>query len=326
MIEVAAIILAAGKNTRMNSDLPKVLHDICGRPMLSYAITACRLVGVDRIMVVVGYGKDDVIERFQDQPDIQWVEQTQQRGTGHAVQCCQSMLAGFSGTILVIAGDMPLVRRNTLASLLEFREQSGDAATIATTFLDQPTGYGRIIRDENDLLSAIVEESECTMKQRNIREVNPSYYCFDADKLFSALDQIQPANSNGEYYLTDAIRILRTGGETVSATICIPAEEATGINSRVDLVSVNRMMQDRLQRVLLEEGVTIIDPDNTWIEADVTVGRETIIHPFTYIGSGATIGTSCRIGPFAFIGADENISADSVIGPMSGMGVEAELS
>ena len=326
MSEVAAIILAAGKSTRMKSDLPKVLHEICGRPMLGYVISACRLAGVDRLVVVVGHGKEAVIERFEDQPDILWVAQSKQRGTGHAVQCCRDTLADFSGSVLVIAGDMPLIRRETLAGLLEVRERSGDAATMATTMLDHPSGYGRILRDEEGRLEAVVEEEDCTIEQHNIREVNPSYYCFLSEALFHALDQVQPADDSGEYYLTDAIRVLRTGGHRVSATMQIPAEEATGINSRVDLVSVNRMMQDRLQRLLLEEGVTIVDPDNTWIEADVAVGRETTIHPFTFIGAGATIGASCRIGPFAYISTGENITAGSVVGPMAGLGVEAELS
>lgn len=294
--------------------------------MLGYVLSACRLAGVDRLVVVVGHGKDAVIERFADQPDVQWVEQKEQRGTGHAVQCCSDALNGLSGSVMVIAGDMPLLRRNTLASLLESRDQSGDGATIATTVLEHPTGYGRIIRDHDGHLEAIMEERDCSDEQRKICEVNPSYYCFDAELLFHALDQVQPADGNGEYYLTDAIRILRDQGKRVSASVCIPSEEATGINSRVDLVSVNRLMQDRLQRNLLDDGVTIIDPDNTWIEADVTVGRETIIHPFTFIGAGATIAEDCKIGPFAYIGVDENITAGSVVGPVTGFGVEAGLS
>ncbi len=324
--EVAAIILAAGKSTRMKSDQPKVLHEICGKPMLGFVLSACRLAGVDRLVVVVGHGKDAVIERFADQPDVQWVEQKEQRGTGHAVQCCQKALSDFRGSVLVIAGDMPLLRRNTLASLLESRDQKDDGATIATTTIENPTGYGRIIRDRDDNLEAIVEERDCTDEQRKINEVNPSYYCFDAELLFNALDQVRPADGNGEFYLTDAIRILREQGKRVSASVRIAAEEATGINSRIDLACVNRMMQDRLQRYLLDDGVTIIDPDNTWIEADVTVGRESVIHPFSFIGAGATIAEDCKIGPFAYVGADENITAGSVVGPVTGFGVEAGLS
>jgi bifunctional UDP-N-acetylglucosamine pyrophosphorylase/glucosamine-1-phosphate N-acetyltransferase len=321
--EVAAIVLAAGKSTRMRSDLPKVLHEVCGRPMLGFVISACRLSGVDRIIVVVGHGKEKVMERFAAEHDVAFVEQVEQRGTGHAVKCCREALKGFEGSVLVVAGDMPLVRREALADLVESREQRGDAVTIATTELDDPTGYGRIVRDTNGDLAGIVEQRDCTEKQLAIREVNVSYYCFDAARLSSGLDRLTPNPTKNEYYLTDLIRVFREDGSGVSASVTVAPEDALGINSRLDLAAVGRVMQDRMQRALLNDGVTIVDPDNTWVEADVSVGADTVIFPFSFIGLGATIGEGCRVGPYAYVRAGESWDDGSVIGPSQRMEVGA---
>jgi len=291
--------------------------------MLSYVLSACRLAGVDRLIVVVGYGKDRVIDRFATDADVTWVNQTEQKGTGHAVQCCRDEFKGLEegGSVLVIAGDMPLIRRETLANLVQSRSRSGHALTIATTVLDDPTGYGRIVRDEQGNLAAIVEEVDCTAEQREIREVNPSYYCFDSRRLFEALDEVKPSGSKGEYYVTDAIRILRTNGCSVSADVSVPSEDAMGINSRLDLAAINRVMQDRIQMALMNEGVTIVDPDNTWIEADVSIGRESVINPFTVIGAGSTIGEGCQIGPFARLAPGETVEDGAVVEPAAFDGV-----
>lgn len=310
----AAVILAAGKSTRMKSDLPKVLHEVCGRVMLRYVVDACREAGVDRIVVVVGHGKEEVIKRFSDQDDIVWVEQKEQKGTGHAVLCCREALSGFAGSVLVIAGDMPLVRRETLASLLEARKEFGHAVTIATTTLADPKGYGRIIRDAYGNLEAIVEDRDCTIEQRAITEVNPSYYCFDCKHMFAALDKVRPNNAKGEYYITDAVAILKTSGAGASAIQAVPAEDAMGVNSRLDLAAVARAMQDRIQSALMDEGVTIVDPDNTWIEAGATIGRDTVVYPFTYVGEGARIGAGCRVGPFAHVEGGETVSDGAGVG------------
>jgi bifunctional UDP-N-acetylglucosamine pyrophosphorylase/glucosamine-1-phosphate N-acetyltransferase len=315
--EVAAIVLAAGKSTRMKSDLPKVLHDVCGRPMLHFVLNACRFAGVDRLIAVVGHQSDMVRSAFSGDHDIAWVEQTEQLGTGHAVMCCRDALRDFSGTVLVIAGDMPLIRRETLGELIDARESREDAASIATTILDDPTGYGRIIRDGEGNLSGIVEHRDCNKEQSAINEVNPSYYCFDSGKLFGALDRVRASEGKGEFYLTDVIQILRKDGESVSALVQVPPEDAAGVNSRFDLAVVNRLMQDRIQRSLLDEGVTIVDPDTTWIEADAAVGIDSVVYPFSFIGAGATIGSECRIGPHA------NVPRDAVI--PDGVTVGAEM-
>ena len=319
--ETAAIILAAGKSTRMKSDLPKVLHEVCGRPMLGYVISACRLAGVDRLVVVVGHGKDQVIDRFEAERDIRWVEQAEQNGTGHAVMCCRDELQGVDGSVLVIAGDMPLVRREVLSELLEGRQQSGDALSLATTVLDDPTGYGRIVRDGEGGVQAIVEHRDCIDRQREICEVNPSYYCFDGGSLFESLDQVEPAGAKGEYYLTDVVRVLYDSGRGVSATVRVPFEDAMGVNSRLDLARIGRLMQDRIQLDLMNEGVTIVDPDNTWIEADVVVGANTTVYPFSFIGRGATLGEGCRIGPFVHVAAGETLGEGAVVGSAALSGV-----
>lgn len=313
--EAVAIVLAAGKSTRMKSDLPKVLHEVCGAPMLRFSLGECRLTGVGRLLVVVGHGRERVIQSFGGETDIEWVEQTHPLGTGDAVLKCRDALKDYDGSVLVLAGDMPLIRRETLARLVEVRENAGYAAAMATTVLEDPTGYGRIVRNAAGELEAIVEHKDCSLEQLEIDEVNPSYYCFDARKLFSALEGVLPSGSKGEYYLTDVIRLFRERGYSVSAEVHAPPSEAMGVNSRLDLAAVNRIMQDRIQLSVMEDGVTIVDPDNTWIEADAAMGRDTVLYPFSMVRRHASIGDRCRIGPFAVVGSGQVVKDGSTIGP-----------
>lgn len=313
MSGAAVIVLAAGKSTRMKSRVPKVLHCVCGLPVLDYVLHACSEAEVERQVVVVGHEKERIVEHYHGRDEIDWVEQQEQKGTGHAVLCCREVLAGFSGSVLVIAGDMPLIRGETLVELTEAREQKGDALTLATALLDNPAGYGRIIRSPVGEIEAIVEQKDCTERQRTICEVNPSYYCFDCQSLFEALDAVQPNPQSGEVYLTETVRVLRSSGAGVSAVVRVEPEEGMGINSRLDLAAVGRIMQDRIQLSLMNEGVTIVDPDNTWVEAGATVGPDSIIHPFSFIGTGAMIGAECEIGPGATVPAGASISAQEVV-------------
>jgi len=310
----AAIILAAGKSTRMGGSLPKVLHEICGKSMLSLVLQACRLAGVERTVVVIGHGRDQVKEAYALEDGIEWVEQDEQKGTGHAVLCCREAFADFDGSLMIIAGDMPLVRWTTLSELMEAREKSGDAACLATTILDNPTGYGRIVRDDSGRLMAIVEHKVCTPEQLEIREVNPSYYVFDAGRLFSALSGVAANPETGEYYITDVVSALRENGDSISAITTVPAEDAIGVNSRLDLALVARVMQDRIQLSLMNDGVSIVDPDNTWIEAEATIGPDTVVLPFSFIGAGAVVGGDCRIGPFASVAPGEQVADGTRIG------------
>ncbi len=317
MRPTAAVILAAGKSTRMKSDLPKVLHEVCGRPMLSYVIDACREVGVAPSIVVIGYRHELVTAVYADAADLTWVHQVEQHGTGHAVMVCRDALAGFAGNVLVIAGDMPLIRSATLQTLLAEHERTGHAATLATTVLPNPHGYGRIVRDHRGELVAIVEHKDCTPEQLEIHEVNPSYYCFNGQRLFGALDKLTVANAQGEYYITDTVGILRREGWGAGAIPAVPPEDATGINSRADLAGVNRLMQERIQRSWMDRRVTIADPATTWIEHGASIGAETVIYPFSYVEAQAVVADACRIGPFAYVRGSARITPGSVVGPIS---------
>ena len=310
----AAIILAAGKSTRMVTDLPKVLHEVCGRPMLAYVLDACKRAGIERRIVVVGYRKDDVIEAFADDPGIIWVEQKEQKGTGHAAMVCRDALKDFDGNVVVIAGDMPLLRHETLELLVQTHNKEHSAVTLATAVLDDPTGYGRIIRDAYGNLQGIIEESDCTDEQRKIKEVNPSYYCFDRGLLFEAMDQLQPKNVKGEYYITDALEILIKSGHRAVAITAVADADAMGVNSRQHLADVGLVMQSRIQRRLMEQGVTIVDPPNTWIDDRAEIGQDTVIHPFTYIHGRVKIGRRCSVGPFAFLREGTVLEEDVVVG------------
>lgn len=309
----AAIILAAGKSTRMVTDLPKVLHEVCGRPMLAYVVDACRAASVERIICVVGYQKDDVIKAFE-QEGITWVEQTEQKGTGHAVKVCREALADFDGDLLVIAGDMPLVRSETLDLILKTHDRENAAVTLGTGVLEDPAGYGRIIRDEYGNLQGIVEDADCTPEQKRITEINPSYYCFDKKQLFNALEQIRPDNVKGEYYLTDALKILVHSGLRALAIRAVASEEAIGVNSRGQLAEVGRIMQTRIQQHLMKQGVTIVDPMNTWIDIRAEIGQDSVIYPFTYIHGQVKIGRHCTVGPFAYIREGTTLEDDVVVG------------
>lgn len=311
-----AVILAAGRSTRMKTELPKVMHEVCGRPMVAHVIDACFGAGVGRACLVVGYGKDHVIRAFEADARLSWVEQKEQKGTGHAVQMALPQLREFEGDVVIIAGDMPLVRRDTVAKLLDEHRRNAAALTLATAVLSNPAGYGRIVRDGGGRLRGIVEDRDCTAEQKQIREVNPSYYCFDARKLVGVLGRLTNHNAKGEYYITDCVSLLIQDGERVDAVTAVPEEDAAGVNSRAELAWINDLMRRRILADLMDAGVTVIDPVTTWVQSGVSVGADTVIEPFSLIGHGASIGANCRIGPFAHVQAGSRIAAgSSVRGP-----------
>jgi bifunctional UDP-N-acetylglucosamine pyrophosphorylase/glucosamine-1-phosphate N-acetyltransferase len=314
MANKVAVLLAAGVSKRMNTRLPKVLHEVAGRPMLAYVLDACRSVGVERIYVVVGFGADQVKEQFVDAGDVVWVEQAEQLGTAHAVKCCTEYLQSFTGHTLILCGDGPLIRSATLKTLIEKHESEQSAATLATAVLDDPTGYGRIVRDTYGNIQGIVEHSDCTPEQLAIKEVNPSYYLFDNQLLFSTLEKVKPNNAKNEYYVTDALSLLISGGHKVVAITAVRPEEAMSVNSRAQLSVVSKIMEHRIQQELMENGVTIVDPDNTWIDARAKIGQDTVIEPFTYIHGEVKIGSGCRIGPFAYLRHGTVIGDDVILG------------
>ena len=294
--------------------MAKVLHEVCGRPMLAYVLDACREVGIKKIYVVVGFSSEQVRECFSDYDDIVWVEQDKQLGTGHAVLCCREHLKDFQGETLVLCGDGPLIRAETLKALIESHEAGQSAATLATAILKDPTGYGRIARDKYNNIQGIVEDSDCTPEQKAINEINPSYYLFDNEVLFEALENVKPNNVKEEYYLTDAVSGIISTGHKVTAVTAVRPEEAKGVNSRVQLSEASKIMQHRIQQKLMDNGVTIVDPDNTWIDARAKIGQDTVIEPFTYIHGDVKIGKRCRIGPFAHLRHGTLIKDDVVVG------------
>jgi bifunctional UDP-N-acetylglucosamine pyrophosphorylase/glucosamine-1-phosphate N-acetyltransferase len=282
--------------------------------MLDYVIDAVRNAGVDRIYVVVGFGADSVKERFNDSPDITWVVQPQQKGTAHAVMCCKEHLKDFTGQTLVLCGDGPLIRTETLKTLIEKHQNEHAAATLATAILDDPVGYGRIVRDAYGNIEGIVEHANCSPEQLKIQEVNPSYYLFDNKILFEYVSQVKPDRIKGEYYLTDALAMIIESGHKVVAVTAVRPEEAVSVNSREQLSDAGKIMQRRIQKHLMENGVTIVDPPNTWIDARAQIGQDTVIEPFTCIYGQVVIGRNCRIGPFAHLRNGTRISDDVVLG------------
>ncbi|MHB1158484.1 MAG: sugar phosphate nucleotidyltransferase [Phycisphaerales bacterium] len=250
--QLDAIILAAGKGTRMNSDLPKVLHPVADRPMVQWVIDACRQVGARKIAVIIGHHAELVRQTLAGQPpeadDLVFVEQTQQLGTGHAVLQAAGVFAGRrDNDVFVLCGDGPLIREQTLDQLLKIHRTSGAAATLATAMLDDPTGYGRIVRDAGGRFQAIVEQKDADNEQRRIREVNPSYYCFKSGALFDALPAVGKANAKGEYYLTDVLPLLAGRGGKIEVVDAVPAEDVLSINTPEQLAEVDAIMRSRLE-------------------------------------------------------------------------------
>jgi bifunctional UDP-N-acetylglucosamine pyrophosphorylase/glucosamine-1-phosphate N-acetyltransferase len=241
-----AIILAAGISSRMKANTPKVLREVCGRPMLAYVLDACRGVGIEKIYVVVGFGAEQVKNIFETADDIVWVRQDEQKGTAHAVLCCKEHLDGFDGQTLVLCGDGPLIRAQTLRTIMEKHEAENAAATLATAILDDPTGYGRVCRDVDGNIEAIVEHNDCTDEQLKIKEVNPSYYVFNNRILFEAVAKVKPDNVKKEYYLTDVISIIIAAGHKVAAVAVMRPEEAMSANTEEQLSQICRIMQYRM--------------------------------------------------------------------------------
>jgi bifunctional UDP-N-acetylglucosamine pyrophosphorylase/glucosamine-1-phosphate N-acetyltransferase len=298
----------------MNTKMPKVLHEVCGRPMLDYVIDAVRNAGVDRIYVVVGFSADSVRQRYNHADDITWVVQAEQKGTAHAVMCCKEHLKDFTGQTLVLCGDGPLIRTDTLKTLIEKHQNEHAAAILATAILEDPTGYGRMVRDAYGNIEGIVEHANCTPEQLKIQEVNPSYYLFDNKILFEYVSRVQPDKVKGEYYLTDALAMIIENGHKVVAVTAVRPEEAVSVNSREQLSDAGKIMQRRIQKQLMENGVTIVDPPNTWIDARAQIGQDTVIEPFTCIYGEVIIGRNCRIGPFAHLRAGTRIGDDVILG------------
>src|SRR4051812_29445131 len=306
---VSAIILAAGEGTRMRSNRPKPLHMICGRPMVMHVIHAVADLDVERTIVVVGHGAEQVTKKVQEQApasaNVTFVEQVDPRGTGHAVIVGLTVLPeedlDDTSTVLVLPGDAPLLRADTLEGLIAQHIASGDAATLLSARLDDPTGYGRVVRAPSKAgdgrVQAIVEERDASPEQRAIDEVNTSIYCFRRDLLGPALRHISPDNAQAEYYLTDVVGVLAAMGHQVGCVVAADAAETRGVNDRWQLAVCERELRARTNRRWLLNGVTMVDPDQTYIEVTVELGRDVTLFPGTVLQGRTVIGEGSEIGP-----------------------------
>lgn len=295
----AAVILAAGKSTRMRSNIPKPLHPVCGRPLSRHVIEACRNAGVQRVIVVVGHEAELVRSGLGD--DVDYVLQAEQLGTGHAALCAESALADHEGCVLIVAGDVPLLRPGTLQMLLERLADPALFGAMLVAYLDDPTGYGRVIMDEDGFVLRIVEQKDATPEEAAIRAWNPSVYCFRTKRLWELLRRIRSENAQQEYYLTDVVALARDEGLRVAGVPLEDPEEVLGVNSRVELAQVAAVMRRRILDEHMLAGVTITDPATTYIDAGVRIGRDTVVEPQTHLAGGTVVGERCVIGPMAVV-------------------------
>lgn len=310
-----ALVLAAGKGTRMKSDKAKVLHEAFYAPMIYHVLDAVVALGLEKTIVVTGHQKAELEGSLQSY-DVLFAWQEKQLGTGHAVLAAEEILAGRKGTVLILCGDTPLIRAETLGEMLEKHVAGSSALTVMTTTLDDPSNYGRILADAAGNVLKIVEEKDASASEKDIKEINAGIYCIDTSFLFSALKTVGTENSQGEMYLTDIVEIAKKQEQTVQKFHCADAEEVLGVNSRVELAQAHRVLQQRRNRELMLSGVTMVQPETISIEKKVTIGRDTLIQPNVVITGLTSIGTNCAIGPFAFI-RDCRIGNGVKVGPFS---------
>ncbi len=310
-----AVVLAAGQGVRMKSTRPKVLHEVCGLPMLAFVLDAVHDAGVTETIVVIGYGAAEVRERFADwDRPLRWVEQTEQRGTGHAVMVTESELADFTGDVVVVCGDNPLLSAETLVKVVERHRSEAASCTVVTAEVANPTGYGRIVRAPDGSVERIVEEADASEEEKQVREINSGNYVFDARQLFEALKGITPDNDQQEYLLTDVVAVLRGADRRVMSHPAPDPTEVLGINSREQLAQAGKILQQRIQKRLMDGGVTIVDPQTSFIGPRVEIGVDTVILPFTVIMGPSRVGSDCRIGPFAYVRAGSTIVDGTEVG------------
>ena len=342
------MILAAGLGTRMRSNLAKVLHKIDGRPLINHVCRTATALAPRKIYVVIGHQGEDVKTAVLDEIETEQAEfvwQREQLGTGHAVNAAREFLADTDSTTLILSGDVPMIRAETLAALVQQHHNhrgKGAACTILTVKLDDPAGYGRIVRDDGGLFDRIVEQKDATDKERKIKEINSGIYCFDTRKLFDALSKVQNNNAQGEYYLTDVPTLLRNAGEDVAIYHHGATHEIEGINDRAQLADTERLLSRRvIKRLMLDYGVTFIDPKNTYVSEQANIGRDTVIYPNvmiegeTQIGDGCTIRLGTRITNSKIghgveildncVIIDSEISNQCTVGPMAHLRGKAKL-
>ncbi len=315
MSKLKAVILAAGAGTRMVSDTPKVLHKVLDRSMLAYVIEAAMEAGAEDICVVVGHKADVVMENTNYK--VTYVEQREQLGTGHAVMQAEEFI-GEEGNILILFGDTPLIKGTTLKTMVDYHKKSNNSATVLSTKLEDPTGYGRIIRNENNTFVKSVEHKDATDKERSVNEINSGMYCFEAATLKKALKTITPHNAQGEYYLPDAVLYILENQLKADALVIDDYEEILGVNSRIQLAEATKIMQKRINEKHMNNGVTMINPDQVYIGKDALIGKDTVIYPNTFLEGTTEIGEHCAVGPntriyFSKVGTHTKIEQSTVL-------------
>ena len=333
---VAVAILAAGKGTRMKSTLPKVLHQLGGRSLVERVLDSCQGLAPERKLVIIGYQGEAVKAQFQSQPDVEFVEQHEQLGTGHAIQQLLPYLKNFTGDLLVLNGDAPLLRAETLEKLLATHQANGSMATLLTANLPNPKGYGRVFCDGHNLVTQIVEDRDCNDAQRQNHRINGGIYCFNWPKLAEILPQLTPNNDQQEYYLTDVVHFL-------APVLAVDVEdylEITGINDRKQLAAANEVLQERIKDDWMAAGVTLINPDTITIDDTVTLEPDVIIEPHSHLRGTTQVGKGSRIGPGSLIEnstlgedvtvlysviTDSQVSSGCRIGPYSHLRGEVEV-
>lgn len=309
---VATVIIAAGKGTRMKSNKSKLVHKIYDKELVKRVAELASVVGSDEIITVVGHLREQVEEVLGDA--VKYAYQEELLGTGHAVMQARKFLEGKKGKVVVLNGDVPIIRKETLENLIVKSFKNKEYATLLTAIYENPTGYGRIIRDEGGNIKAIVEEKDANMYEKEIKEINSGIYCFDIEELLNALEYIKPNNVQGEYYLTDVIKIMNDKGLKTGAVIVEDNTEILGVNDRAQLELLTRVLRMRINAEQMRKGVTIEDSNATYIHDNVLIGMDTVIHPNTTIKSGVIIGNNCEIGPNAYIRENCIIGDDVKIG------------
>ena len=327
MSERFAVILAAGQGTRMKSKLYKVLHPVMGRPMVKHVIEQVKAAGIREVVTIVGHGAQQVKENIGD--ESKYALQEEQLGTGHAVVQAEEILKNKSGTTVVVCGDTPLITKETYAALVEHHEREGSKATVLTTEMPDPTGYGRVIRNADGDVERIVEHKDASESEKRVKEINTGTFCFDNEMLFQALQNVSNENAQGEYYLTDVIEILKNQSRKVSAFLIPDANETLGVNDRVALAQAEKIMKQRVNEQHMRNGVTIIDPDQTYIQPGVVIGQDVVIHPGCVISGDTVIESNAVIGPNseitncyvdAYTTIRHSVAADSKIGKRVNIG------
>ena len=320
MSELLTITLAAGKGTRMKSELPKVLHKVAGKSMVQHVVDTAENLNPKQNFVIVGYKGEKV--KAETEGNLEFVEQKKQLGTGHAVQQVADQLKNFTGNVLVLYGDTPLLTESTLKELIAKHNDKEAAITVLTTKVDNPTGYGRIIRDDDKIVK-IVEEDDTNQKEAKIKEINTGICIFDSQLLVESLAKLDNDNAQGEYYLTDVVKILAEQNKLVTGLMTDNQQETIGVNTRRHLAKANQILRDRICNYHLDNGVTIIDPTNTYIDAEVEIGQDSIIHPFSFIQGESLLEEKVVIGPQSKIvdsqiGSGTEIKNSWVIGSQIG--------